>query len=303
MTTVSVFAPAKINLTLHVTGQAPKGYHLLDSLVAFAGVGDRLTVETRGRGELRVTGPEAGGVPTDQTNIIFQTAAEFWPPSPVRFELFKQLPVASGIGGGSADAAAVFRGIAYLLAEKDTHGDDALLSEKAMRTLFEIGADVTMCVLSEPARVRGMGEQIEPVPDLARLPVVLVNPRVPLSTPAVFRALKEKANPPMEALPDRPGDPEELLSWLAGQRNDLQCPAIDLAPEIRAVLSSLSSSEGCAVTRMSGSGATCFGLYRSQPEADAAATALGAAHPDWWVVSSCLDGQDRVAPQLIRATT
>jgi len=236
-------------------------------------------------------------------NSIIRTAAEFWPDSPIRFELVKRLPVAAGIGGGSADAAAAFRGIARLLAKKSAHGNAGIPSEDTMRTLFSIGADVPVCVLSKPARVRGMGQHFEPIPDLARLPIVLANPRVPLSTPAVFKALEQKNNPPMPAFPDRPGDPEKLLSWLASQRNDLQSPAIAHAPVIETVLSGLASTDGCAVARMSGSGATCFGLYRTAPEADAAAAALGAEHPDWWVASSCLDGQDSAAPQLIRATT
>lgn len=282
---IRVFAPAKINLALHVTGQRADGYHLLDTLVGFASVGDWLELSEGATG-FSVSGPEAAQVPADGRNSVLAAAGAFGFTGALHLE--KHLPVASGIGGGSADAAAAVRGIVAL-----TGQEPAGLAAR----LLALGADVPMCHASTPARVRGIGEEIAPLP-LPALPVVLVNPRVEVSTPAVFKALTEKGNPPLGA----PPAPADLLPWLAARRNDLEPPAIALVPAIGEVLGALRNC-GAGLARMSGSGATCFGIFTDDSKAGTAARALRARHPGWWVAAARLDGQDRLAPQLIRATT
>ena len=226
---VRAFAPAKINLALHVTGLRADGYHLLDMLVGFASVGDWVTLDTGTKRGLTITGPEGVALTPDAPNLVLQTAMEFWGKGmgPLGLTLDKHLPVSSGIGGGSADAAATFRGMLWLL---DQRGAPLPLDQTLARRLLALGADVPMCVPCEPARVRGVGEQILPLPDLALLPVVLVNPRVAVSTPAVFKSLTQKENPAIEPLPTGLGDPAVLIPFLARQRNDLQPPAIANCP-------------------------------------------------------------------------
>lgn len=291
MPAIEVFAPAKVNLALHVTGRRADGYHLLDSLVAFAPVGDRLTLQPAEAMRLRVLGPEAAGVPEDGTNLVLRAAELLGPGPGVAIELEKCLPAASGIGGGSSDAAAALRGLAWLRGQG-----------VAAEGFERLGADVPMCLDPRPARTRGIGEELTPV-TLPDLPAVLVNPRVEVSTPAVFKALLVKENPP---LPEIPGFVDTLacLRWLAAQRNDLEVPAMMLAPEIAQVLAVLSASPGCHFARMSGSGATCFGLYETAEDANSAAAQIAAAHPGWWVASGLLGDQSAAAsPQVLAATT
>lgn len=303
--TVEVFAPAKINLALHVTGIRADGYHLLDTLVAFAGIGDRITLHVgQWPDALEVTGPEALPSLAGDGNIMWRAAERFWPAgAPLSLRLEKHLPMASGIGGGSADAAATYRGLLRLRAMVEGHGTPRDPTPQDSRALLEIGADVPMCVSCAPARVRGIGEQIEPVDDLHPYPVVLVNPRVQVSTPAVFKRLRVKDNPGLDPWPDSFEDRDAVLDWLAAQRNDLQAPAIEHCPEIAQVLDALVQTGTCRLARMSGSGATCFGLYDRVHKAEAAAAAIRAAHPGWWVQSGRLNGARHAAPQLIRATT
>ncbi len=297
MTEIELFAPAKINLALHVVGQRTDGFHLLDTLVSFASVGDQLRLATDDGRQLTISGPEAGNLPVDGDNIILRVASAFWKNGPLRSHLVKNLPVASGMGGGSADAAACFRGIMALLARTTP------MTPEALATLLKIGADVPMCLRSEPARVRGIGERIDPVPTLPVLPVLLVNPRVAVSTPQVFKALECKENSEMAAMPDAFPTANVLITWLSAQRNDLQAPAIAIAPVIGTALTTLETLQGCALARMSGSGATCFGIFSTLSEAEAGAKTLRQQHPEWWIAAAMLDGQDRIAPQLIRATT
>ncbi|MBN8185529.1 MAG: 4-(cytidine 5'-diphospho)-2-C-methyl-D-erythritol kinase [Rhodobacteraceae bacterium] len=284
-----VFAPAKINLTLHVTGRRSDGYHLLDSLVSFAPVGDWLTVATGEGLTLEVSGPEAAGVPDDMSNLALRAAALLAGHEGAALTLEKNLPAASGIGGGSADAAAALRGIATLSREIPQgflELPDLLMQRHAERILG-LGADVPMCVLSHPLRARGIGERLGLVtlPDVA---AVLVNPRLPVPTPAVFKALETRENPPMpDTLPEFP-DAAALIGFLARMRNDLEAPALKVEPGIRAVLDALAGQGGCGLARMSGSGATCFGLFLSEDDATAAAQALTEAHPGWWVASGVL---------------
>lgn len=267
------FAAAKVNLALHVTGRRPDGYHLLDSLVVFVDVGDRVTVAPADALSLTVTGPRAAGVPVGDDNLVLRAARALAPGRGAAITLEKHLPAASGIGGGSADAAAALRALARLwdLPVPDRVG------------LMRLGADVPVCAASRPMRMSGLGEILAPVSALPDFHLVLANPGVAVSTPAVFRALASPDNAPM---PDRLPDcatAEELALWLRMMRNDLEAPAIALCPEIRATLAALSELPGCLLARMSGSGATCFGLFAGPAAARAGAQALSIAHPDWWV--------------------
>ncbi|WGH79567.1 4-(cytidine 5'-diphospho)-2-C-methyl-D-erythritol kinase [Jannaschia ovalis] len=255
--TGSVLAPAKVNLTLHVTGRRADGYHLLDSIVAFADLGDRLTV---GPGDgLIVTGPFAAGVPTDDGNLIRRALALAGTPRAVALD--KRLPHPAGLGGGSSDAAAVLRAV----------GAD--LSPEYLLTL---GADLPVCMGARAARMRGIGEVVVPVP-LPPLAAVLVNPGLAVPTGRVFAGLRTADNPGHDALPE--GDAAAWMDWLAAQRNDLEEPALALAPEIAEMLAAL-RAEGAAVARMSGSGATCFGLWPDRGQAEAAAGRL--VRSGWW---------------------
>ncbi|MBR9842598.1 MAG: 4-(cytidine 5'-diphospho)-2-C-methyl-D-erythritol kinase [Rhodobacteraceae bacterium] len=265
------FAPAKINLTLHVTGQRADGYHLLDSLVVFADIGDRLTATPATEPSLTVTGPLSDGVPTGPENLVLRAAALIQTPAALSLE--KHLPAAAGIGGGSSDAAATLRALSALTGVPLP--DDKGLS---------LGADLPVCTLARAATMRGIGEDIAPVDGLPPLPAVLVNPRVDVPTPSVFRALTSKTNAPMDPIPQG-ADFNTFCNWLATQRNDLEPPARTLAPEIDATLAALSDAR---LARMSGSGATCFGLYPTQAAAEDAAARIRKAQPDWWVAATTL---------------
>jgi len=258
------FAPAKVNLTLHVTGRRDDGYHLLDSLVAFADVGDDLSVAQGD--DLAVTGPFAAGVPTDDRNLIRRALAQAGMTRAVA--LTKNLPHPAGIGGGSSDAAAVLR-----------------LSGAELSTaqLLTLGADVPVCMLARAARMQGIGGDVTPLA-LPRLHGVLVNPGLAVPTGQVFGALDSPDNAGHGALPEW-SDATDLVSWLAAQRNDLEAPARLVAPGIAEVLTALEGA-GAALARMSGSGATCFGLWPTRVAADAAARRL--SRSGWWVTACSL---------------
>jgi 4-diphosphocytidyl-2-C-methyl-D-erythritol kinase len=242
-------AYAKINLALHVRAREADGYHRIETLFAFCEHGDVLTASEADALTFEVTGPFAPALAGDSDNLVLQAARALG--RTAAFTLDKRLPVAAGLGGGSADAAAALRML----------GGGA---EVAAR----LGADVPACLLSRTVRGEGKGDRITPVaiPGLAGTPVLLVNPGVPLSTAVVFRAWDGIDRGPL-------GD------WEAG-RNDLEPAAIGLVPEIAGVLDALS---GARIARMSGSGASCFGLYRDEAECDSAAARIAAAHPGWWV--------------------
>lgn len=282
MTTVEVFAPAKINLTLHVTGRRADGYHLLDSLVAFADVGDRLTLTEADAPSFILTGPFAGDIPADGDNLVLRAAARVRHDRPVAITLDKRLPPSSGIGGGSADAAAAVRGMRALAGA--VQGDES-------PELLSLGADLPMCLESRPVRVGGIGERLSPVNGLPRLPAVLVNPLRAMPTPPVFAALVSRENAPMpDALPSLQ-DTAACAAWLAAQRNDLQAAAAAIEPAISDVLAALETCEGGVLSRMSGSGATCFALFVDDTAATAAAQRLSASHPGWWVESTVIGCQ------------
>jgi 4-diphosphocytidyl-2-C-methyl-D-erythritol kinase len=280
-----------------VTGQREDGYHLLDSLVAFATVWDRLSIVTPANTlSLTVEGPEAQGVPADMRNLALRAAA-LVPSDGAALVLEKNLPPASGIGGGSADAAAAWRGMTYLRGDypeppADNRVSDALKEflRSEMDSLLSLGADIPMCVPSAPTRVQGIGDVLRPV-ELPRLPALLVNPRLEVSTPSVFKALKARANPPMPSqLPDF-ASAADLIDWLSDQRNDLQDAAMSVEPGITTVLSALSQLPGCRLARMSGSGATCFGLFDSWEAAQLATLQLHEAYPGWWKAGCFLGNQ------------
>ena len=284
---LTVPAPAKVNLFLHVGAADADGYHPLASLVAFTDVGDAVAVERADRLSLTVTGPFGAGL-AGEDNLILRAlralgrAAGIGKP-PLAVTLDKRLPVAAGLGGGSSDAGAALKSAREVLGL--TLDDVALAAVAA-----EIGADGPMCLFARTAWAEGRGEALTLEPNLPPLPAVLVNPGVPSPTGAVYRAYD--AGP--GATPARPAAPanwsvETVIDWLAHQRNDLQAPAIGLEPVIGQTLDAVTAAPDVALARMSGSGATVFGLCRDSRTAQATAQALAAAHPDWWV-RACLLG-------------
>lgn len=274
-------AAAKINLALHVTGRRDDGYHLLDSVVMFADVGDVLAAEPAPNTTLAIDGPFGAGLQAEADNLVLKAARAMAAHSPkvppAAFRLTKNLPVASGIGGGSADAAAAMRALARLA------GIDPSTDEMAALALA-LGADVPVCLKGLACRMSGIGERIEPWPGLPPVAAVLVNPGVPVSTPDVFRTLGlAKGGPAFDALPPYRGD---LIDWLTSCRNDLEAPAVQVQPMVGEALAAIHATPGCRLARMSGSGATCFGLFDGLAQAQAAATAL--RRPGWWSVATTL---------------
>ncbi|OYW60386.1 MAG: 4-(cytidine 5'-diphospho)-2-C-methyl-D-erythritol kinase [Rhodobacterales bacterium 32-66-7] len=272
-------APAKVNLCLHVTGQRSDGYHMLDSLVVFAGVGDLVTARTARGFSFIIDGPEAVGLVPDGSNLVSRAATAMGVVD-VALRLEKRLPVASGIGGGSADAAATLRALGRLTGKPLPSAAEVLA----------LGADVPVCLAGRPARMQGIGEVLSPLPPLPPVWMVLVNPRVTVPTPQVFAALSSRTNAPVPHVPTKGwGDVAALAGWLTNQtRNDLAPAARSIAPVLAKVEAALSATPGCAMARMSGSGATCFGLYPDEPTARAAADSLRTAHPDWWVAEAAM---------------
>lgn len=276
--TLSEAAPAKINLCLHVTGRRDDGYHLLSSLVVFADIGDELGYEPSEDLSLDLTGPEAGGLAAEPDNLVLRAAralaAEAGREPSGRLTLTKRLPVASGIGGGSADAAAAMR----LLAR--AWGVEMAAPARA-RLALGLGADVPMCLAGRPAVAAGIGEELTPLPDMPGLDLVLVNPRRPVSTPAVFRARGGPFGDPVGPVPTV--SRADLVGWLAARRNDLEEAARRVEPAIGKTLDLLARQAGCRLARMSGSGATCFGIFDEGAAAQSAAAMIAAAEPGWWV--------------------
>jgi len=293
---VNEFAYAKVNLTLHVTGQRDDGYHLLDSLVVFAGIADRLYAARSGVSSLTLEGPFGADVPRDINNLVLRAAALFSQGNGVAFTLAKHLPPASGIGGGSADAAAAIRAILQMLAEDDDlKAIETLFASVDRAAVLSLGADVPVCLMSRPARMRGIGNDVALV-DCPECWITLVNPRVEVPTPQVFAGLHSKTNPAMaERLPTWP-DAQALADWLQSQRNDLEGPALAIAPVIADVLTALRAQPGALIARMSGSGATCFALSASQAQAEAVASAVRAQNPDWWVAAGIMFAGQVEAP-------
>ena len=275
--TLSEAAPAKVNLFLHLLGRRADGYHMLDSLAVFAGIGDRLTFAPADRLSLAVEGPFAAALAGEADNLVLRAArmlaAEAGQQPRGHLVLEKHLPVASGIGGGSSDAAAALR----LLSRAWDIRDRALLG----RLAANLGAAVPVCLGARPARMGGIGERLEPGPRLPACGIALVNPGVALATAAVFAARRGEWSQPT-ALHLAWRTARRMAADLASLRNDLQPPAVALAPIIAEVLAALAETRGCLLARMSGSGATCFGLYATSHAAAQAAAELRIAHPAWW---------------------
>ena len=284
---------AKVNLTLHITGRRPDGLHELESLIVFAGIGDALEFAPADDLTLTISGPFAPAIAAEDVadNLVMRAAralqARLGRADGARIRLDKRLPVAAGIGGGSADAAAALAGLAELWGG----GDATVLADLALG----LGADVPVCLAGGPSFVTGIGAGIAPVPSLPPAWLVLANPGRPLATGAVFAARTGPYSPPQpwaEAVADAGADAGALAARLAGYRNDLEPAARGLLLEIGDVLEALSATEGCLLARMSGSGATCFGLYAAADPARAAAAAISAHRPAWWVMPAPILGRE-----------
>ena len=280
MADIVEFAPAKINLALHVTGQRADGYHLIESIVVFAQAGDRLSVSAAQTDSFGVDGPFADALSGENDNLVLRAReamrAVVAGAGPTDIRLEKHLPVAAGIGGGSADAAACLRALRRLWS--------APLSDAELHAIAaRLGADVPMCLQSRPLVATGIGDVVEPVSTLPPMPIVLVNPNVAVSTPEIFKRLTDKNNPGIALTADNAA--EGWVAALQTLRNDLQPPAEALFPDITDCRSALTDS-GAAIARMSGSGATCFGLFADGQKAAAAAAAIRNAHPAWYVCAT-----------------
>ncbi|WPB84696.1 4-(cytidine 5'-diphospho)-2-C-methyl-D-erythritol kinase [Sediminicoccus rosea] len=281
MTTLEEAAPAKVNLFLHVTGRRADGYHLLDSLAVFGPAADRLAAAPADQLSLTLAGPFGESLAAEPDNLVLRAArtlaAEAGVTAGAALRLEKHLPVASGIGGGSADAAAALRLLNRLWG-------CALEETVLTRLAAPLGADIPVCVASRPARMQGIGEQISPGPTLPECGLLLVNPRVPVATPAVFRA-RQGGFSPSATLPGAWGSAAAMAADLARLTNDLEAPALSLCPVIGEVLAALRAAPGCLLARMSGSGATCFGIFATPAEAAAAARGMP---PAWWAAGGAL---------------
>ena len=287
-------APAKINLALHVVRRREDGYHDLESLVVFADVADELLATPADEDRLVISGPFANGLGAGNSNLVMRATAAFrarWPnatPPGLDMHLVKNLPVAAGIGGGSADAAAALRIMARLATQPVPVGELADLAAT-------LGADVPACLLSRPLIARGVGEILAPLREFPDLHIVLINPLVPVVTAEVFRRLRAHDNYPLPALPQPLTRPAQLGLWLAETRNDLQPPAVKLVGEIGDLVEALGQTQGCMLARMSGSGATVFGLFGSSTQAHQAAHDMRKARADYWVAAAPLLMPERPA--------
>ena len=268
-----------MNLALHVIGRRADSYHLLDSVAVFADFGDHVEVAPAETLRLDVSGPFAAHAPGEESDLAWRAAEVFAahagtaPAASIR--VVKEIPAGAGLGGGSADAAAVLTALNERL--------ETPMAREDLRALgLTLGADVPMCLARQALRARGIGEAIDLIEDWPPLPMVLVWPGGSVSTAEVFRSLTSRENPPLS---DPPASPEvgAVCDWVAASRNDLEAPALEIAPEIGDVLAALRGTEGCLVARMSGSGSACFGLYAERTDAEAAAERLRGTHQSWWV--------------------
>ena len=282
-------APAKINLTLHVVARRDDGYHALESLVVFTRSGDTLTLEPGAALSLAIGGPTAAAAGDIEDNLVMRAARALAQRverlTLGHFHLVKRLPVAAGIGGGSSDAAAALR----LLARANGLMPD---DPRVMAAAAETGADIPVCVAARARIMRGIGDELGPVLALPPLPALIVNPGVPLETRAVFKRMdlapgwrtSASAHP---AFADGQGA-DAIFTALKRGRNDLEDPACVLVPVVSDVLAVLGAARGCRLARMSGSGATCFGLFSDCRAAARAKKAIQAVHPGWWVKTTML---------------
>lgn len=286
MAPLTEFAAAKVNLSLQIKGRRPDGYHEVVSVTAFADIGDSLTLQPGEGLGLTIIGPFAQALTAD--NLILDAARAFLgarsEASAGAFRLNKALPVAAGLGGGSADAAAALR----LLMRAN---DIVLAEDEATELCVRLGADVRICLDSVATIMWGIGEKRLPLSPLPRVPAVLVNPGMPLSTKAVYGALAAPALETAVQVPEAVGpfaDVDALVACLEPLSNDLEAPAIHLEPVIGDVQRVLAAAPGICLVRLSGSGPTVFGLFRSEEEARSAAAGIARDHPDWWVRAAML---------------
>jgi 4-diphosphocytidyl-2-C-methyl-D-erythritol kinase len=280
---IQAFAPAKINLFLHVGEKRDDGYHDLESLVVFVETGDTLSFSQSGDLTLTLDGPFAKGLVAENDNLVLRAAqalaAYAGRPAGAAITLTKNLPVASGIGGGSADAAAALRGLTRLWAVD--------VSWPQLRTIAEtLGSDVPVCVESKPSWMEGRGERVTPAGAVPEMAMVLVNPGVGLATADVFRGLNSRRGTGTIDHAAHMVRPRDLIAFLKSTSNDLEAPARQIAPVIGEVLAELSRMPQVELWRMCGSGATCFALFENESAAEMAAIALSNSHPDWWVQST-----------------
>ncbi len=277
-------ARAKINLYLHVTGKRPDDYHLIDSLVCFTELGDELRLAPADDLSLSLDGPFAPALGSTD-NLAVKAARLVGAGRGVAIHLIKNLPVAAGIGGGSADAAATLLGLTRLWS----------LSPPDASRAVALGADLPVCLAPGPSFVGGIGEEIAPAPALPRAYLLLVNPRRPLPTLEVFRRFSRPYRAPAR-WQEAPADAPALAQRLAERSNDLTDAALELLPEIAEILRALADCPGCLIARMSGSGATCFGLFADPKAAAMAAAALQVGAPHWWVRATAIACGGAVAP-------
>ena len=286
--TASAFAAAKVNLYLHVAPPTPDGYHPIASLMAFADVGDTVMAQPADALSMAIEGPFGQGLSAGPDNLVLRAAAALLaragrPDAGAKLILTKALPIAAGLGGGSSDAGAALR---LLNAMLGLGFGEAELEDVAAG----IGADGAACVRGRMLVAEGRGEQLSPAPSMPPLPAVLVNPGVPSPTGAVYRAYDESGAPGLADRADHPplNAVRDVVFWLHACRNDLEPPALKLEPRIAQALAALADEPEALLTRMSGSGATCFALTETRAEAEALAARLAAAHPGWWVKACTL---------------
>ena len=291
-----VFAPAKINLTLHVTKKLANGYHALDSLVSFADIGDEIEITPSPDFSFEVDGPMAGGLRgrdkdagPQSSNLVVKAAwrlAQSAGRSPnVSIRLTKNLPAGAGIGGGSSDAASVIWALCGLW---DIPRDAEFVKE----LLIALGADVPICFEAAPARIKGIGDVFEPVPTLPEMPIVLAYPGKPCSTVDVFRGF-DGVFREVVTMPQDFSDQSDVIEFLKRCDNDLTAAALKTVPDIDNVLRELEVQDGCQLSRMSGSGSCCFGIFSNEDMAVQAAISIRDDNPDWWVKAGWIGRSER----------
>lgn len=272
-----ILAPAKLNLFLHVGDRRPDGFHELESLVVFAEEADILTFEPADELSLEIAGPFSKSLEVVSDNAVLRAARALDETRGAKIGLEKNLPVSAGIGGGSADAAAALRGL-------NAFWKLGLGLEELLAAAASLGSDVPVCTLSHTAWMTGRGERLETLNALPLFELVLANPQVPVSTAAVFSRLNVRTGlGAMEPPAGQIGTVWDLVAYLADSGNDLEAPACAIAPVIDDVLEALAHEPGCVLAQMSGSGATCFGIFQDGPWAAGAADRIAQDHPEWWV--------------------
>lgn len=297
---IEIVAPAKINLALHIVGQRQDGYHLLESLVCFTQVSDiiSLRINSDTNTSLKIDGPFSNELTSSPYNLVLKAAEKYFQSTghsnQVEIILTKNLPIASGIGGGSADAAATLLALAVMNDDHDVANLEYISNQ--------LGADVPMCLHSSTQLVRGIGNECAHIKSFPTLDILLVNPMFEVSTPEIFKKLITKESPPLTPLPTNLDQSDALLNWLKQQRNDLQEPAIAYEPIIQKVLSQIERS-GAEISRMSGSGATCFGVFKNAKDCEAAKMQILKDNPNWWVVATKTQefGKSRTTQKEIEA--